>query len=116
MLTLLLFMWLSGEAPPAHASPPSDLTESALRGEIIARRSCASCHAVSLDDVSLNPKAPPLRDVPDRYPVENLEESLARGIYVAHGSPMPPFRMPADEIADLTAYLRKLHDERKPRP
>ncbi|MBX7248621.1 MAG: cytochrome c [Caulobacteraceae bacterium] len=98
----------ANEGPSRLAGPPDDMTASAIRGEMSVRRRCASCHAVSTDDASPYPGAPPLRVVAGRYPVQNLEEALAEGIYVGHRGPMPPFALEADEIADITAYLRTL--------
>ena len=91
---------------PASRVPP-DLTVSVLHGEASVRRRCAACHAVGVDGASPLPSAPPFREVAGRYPVENLEEALAEGIYVGHG-PMPPFALEADEVADIIAYLRTL--------
>ena len=111
---MLLFFLLglllpdSTEAPAREVGPPADMTTSVIRGEMVVRRRCASCHAVSTDDRSPYPGAPPLREIVSRYPVENLEEALAEGIYVGHRGPMPPFRLEADEIADIVAYLRTL--------
>lgn len=115
MLPFLLLL-LFGTAQPGEpaAGPPEDMTVSAIRGEAFAKGRCASCHAVGLDDTSTISRAPPLREIASRYPVEYLEEALAEGIYVAHDGPMPAFRLEAAEIADLTAYLRKLNAEARP--
>lgn len=105
---------LLGAGGPANVTPvQDDLAVSAIRGEALARRRCSACHAVGPSDASSNPDAPPLRDLGDRYPVENLEEAFAEGIIVAHDGPMPPFVFEADEVRDLIAYLRKLQDERR---
>ena len=115
MWMFLLFALLGAEGGPTFAgtpAPPSDMVVSAMRGEDSVRRRCSACHAVGLDDQSPNPRSPPLRDIASRYPVENLEEALAEGIYVGHNSPMPPFALEADEIADITAYLKHLNAQR----
>lgn len=111
---LLLGLWMPGatDTPPHEAGPPADMTTSFIRGEMAVRRRCAACHAVSMEDASPYPGAPPLREIASRYPVENLEEALAEGIYVGHRGPMPPFTLEADEIADITAYLRTLQGPR----
>lgn len=112
MWMFLLFALFGAEGGRTHASslaPPPDMVVSAMRGEGSVRRRCSACHAVSLDDLSPNPRSPPLRDIASRYPVDNLEEALAEGIYVGHKSPMPPFALEADEIADITAYLKQLN-------
>ena len=51
--------------------------------------------------------APPFRSLHERYPVENLQESLAEGIVTGHPS-MPEFRLDPDQITDVIAYLKTL--------
>lgn len=111
MWIALLLAMIAGASevdPVASPGPPEDLTVSYIRGESSVRRRCAACHAVGAEDLSPYPDAPPLREVVTRYPVDNLEEALAEGIYVNHQGPMPPFALEADEIADIVAYLRTL--------
>lgn len=115
MWMILLWALLGAEGGPSYVEPanlPADMVVSAMRGEDSVRRRCSACHAVGADDQSPNPRSPPLRDIAQRYPVDNLEEALAEGIYVGHNSPMPPFALEADEVADITAYLRQLNAER----
>lgn len=109
---VLLSLLLGDSDQPGPPTPPAeDMTVSAIRGEALAVRRCAACHATGVSGASPNAKAPPLREVGKRYPVENLEEAFAEGILVAHDGPMPPFAFEPDEIQDLIAYLRKLQDE-----
>ena len=77
------------------------------RGKTLALNNCARCH--SIDRVSPSPLkiAPPFRTLHDRYPVENLAESLAEGIETGHQN-MPVYRLDADQIHDLLAYLKTL--------
>jgi mono/diheme cytochrome c family protein len=77
------------------------------RGKTLALNNCARCH--SIDRASRSPLkiAPPFRTLHDRYPVENLAESLAEGIETGHQN-MPVFRLDADQIHDLLAYLKTL--------
>lgn len=42
-----------------------------------------------------------------RYPVEELEESLAEGIMTGHPS-MPQFQFEADQINDFIKFLKSL--------
>lgn len=80
---------------------------SADRGREIAARECARCHAVTRVGESPHKKAPPLRDLPTKYPVEHLAESLAEGIVVGHHD-MPEFLFEPDDIEALLAYISGL--------
>ncbi len=77
------------------------------RGRRFAQTNCARCHAIGPVGESPLPRAPPLRTLHLRYPVEDLVESLAEGIRTAHPA-MPEFQLDAAQIADLIAYLKSL--------
>ena len=82
--------------------------ESAVeRGRAIAEQSCSRCHAVGRDDASRLPQAPPLRELPSRYPVEDLAEAFAEGIVTAHPA-MPEFTFEPPQIEALLAYIDSL--------
>jgi len=99
ILGLLLLVVLSGVV---FSQQPS-----LERGRAIAERECASCHAVGRDGASLHLKAPPFRELPKRYPVEHLAESLVEGIVVGHGD-MPEFLFEPDDVEALLAYIASL--------
>ena len=82
-------------------------TSPALRGEAIAKRLCARCHATGLTDDSPVGRAPAFRDLSKRYPLEHLAEALAEGIVAGH-SGMPQFSFEPREIEALLSYLRSL--------
>jgi mono/diheme cytochrome c family protein len=42
-----------------------------------------------------------------KYPVEDLQESLAEGIMTGHPT-MPEFRLEPDQINDVISYLKTL--------
>ena len=42
-----------------------------------------------------------------RYPIESLQRPLSEGISAGHPT-MPQFRLDADQIADVIAYLKTL--------
>jgi len=77
------------------------------RGRTFAQGKCARCHATGPVGGSPLPKAPPFRTLHERYPVEDLVESLAEGIRTAHPA-MPQFELDQDQIRDLIAYLKSL--------
>lgn len=90
------------------------LTNSALaispaeqRGKNFVVNNCSRCHAV--DKVSPSPLkiAPPFRDLHKKYPIEQLQESLAEGIVTGHPT-MPQFRLEPDQINDVISYLKSL--------
>jgi mono/diheme cytochrome c family protein len=77
------------------------------RGRAIAQKQCARCHAIGRTGKSPMEPAPPFREIPKRYPVENLAEALAEGIMVGHPA-MPEFRFDPPEIDALLSYLQSL--------
>lgn len=77
------------------------------RGRVMAERECAGCHAVDRTGQSPHAKAPPFRELPKRYPVEHLAESLVEGIVVGHGD-MPEFLFEPDDVEALLAYIASL--------
>jgi cytochrome c len=77
------------------------------RGRTFAQANCAMCHAVGRTGDSPLKIAPPFRTLHERYPVENLAESLAEGIVTGHPT-MPQFQLDSDQIGDLIAYLKAL--------
>jgi cytochrome c len=80
---------------------------SSQRGQAFAQANCARCHAVGPSGESPLPKAPPFRTLHERYPVEDLAESLAEGIRTAHPA-MPEFELGEQQIHDLISYLKSL--------
>jgi cytochrome c len=88
---------------------------SAQRGQRIAQRNCAVCHAIARTGESANLQAPAFRTLAQRYPLDDLEEALAEGIMVGHEAPdMPLFEFQPNQIADLMAYLRSVQVKAKP--
>jgi cytochrome c len=79
----------------------------AAKGLAILQEHCARCHALGMTGNSPHPQAPPFRDVVKRYPVEDLEESLAEGIVSGHPD-MPEFTFEPKEINSILAYLNSL--------
>lgn len=80
---------------------------SVTQGRRIAEANCSKCHAVGKFGDSPLPIAPPFRTLHLKYPVEDLEESLAEGITTGHPT-MPEFRFEGDQVRDFIAYLKSL--------
>ena len=77
------------------------------RGHAFAQANCARCHAIGPAGDSPLPKAPPFRELHQRYPVENLAEAFAEGIRTAHRA-MPEFELDQQQIGNLIAFLKSL--------
>src|SRR5262249_6859482 len=85
----------------------AQLSPAAQRGLTFVRANCAQCHSVDRPGASPLSIAPPFRTLHQRYPVENLAESLAEGIRTGHPT-MPEFRLDPGQVADVIAYLKTL--------
>lgn len=83
------------------------ITPAEQRGKNFVVTNCSRCHAI--DKVSPSPLtiAPPFRDLHKKYPIEQLQESLAEGIVTGHPT-MPQFRLEPDQINDVLSYLKSL--------
>jgi mono/diheme cytochrome c family protein len=82
------------------------------RGEAIAQKLCARCHAIKREGESPMGLAPPFRELPKRYPVDHLAEALAEGIVTGHPA-MPEFTFTPREIEALLSYISTLAPQRK---
>jgi cytochrome c len=93
---------LYGGGPALAQQPPA-----AQRGLTFVRVHCAQCH--SIDQVSESPLtiAPAFRTLHLKYPIESLQRPLSEGIIAGHPT-MPQFRLDADQVADVIAYLKTL--------
>ena len=92
---------LAGSSASAQQSP------AVQRGLTFVRVHCAQCHAI--DRISASPLAiaPPFRDLHLKYPIENLRRPLSEGIIANHPT-MPQFRLEADQVNDVIAFLKSL--------
>jgi mono/diheme cytochrome c family protein len=79
------------------------------QGHRFVRLHCAMCHSVEKFGESPLPIAPPFRQLHERYPIEDLAESLAEGIFIDHPI-MPQFTLDPDQVSDVIAYLKTLED------
>lgn len=100
LLTTLIFV-------PQLARCEETLSPAAQRGLVFVHAHCARCHSVTRIGESPLRIAPPFRTLHERYPVENLEESLGEGIITGHPS-MPEFQLDPGQVTDVIAYLKSL--------
>ena len=84
-----------------------------MSGGQLAEQKCAGCHAIGETGASPNPRAPALRDLYRRYPVDGLREAFAQGMEVGHRD-MPRFVLTPGEIDKLVDYLRSLNPCQRP--
>lgn len=97
--TLLVFA--TAGAATAEESSPSQ------KGQEIAAKLCARCHAIARDDESAFAEAPPFRTFAAKWPLESLEEAFAEGIVVGHPA-MPEFQFGPEDIQNLLSYIGSL--------
>lgn len=93
-----------GVAPARAEDVQAEMIE---QGRALVAANCARCHAIGMTDKSPHEKAPPFRDVVERYPSENLAEALAEGIVSGHPD-MPIFVFQPRQIEAFLAYLDSL--------
>jgi cytochrome c len=105
-VALLVGQALTAETVIGQSSPSE-------RGQAIAEKQCARCHAVGLTGASPMGLAPPFRDLSQRYPIETLAEALAEGIVTGHPA-MPHFTFHPREIDALLTYIDGLARLREP--
>lgn len=94
---------------------PGDKTDkvegSVARGHALAAEYCSRCHSIERGQQSPVKEAPPFSSFAQRWPLENLEESLAEGIMVGHEKyQMPVFQFTPEQIQDFIAYLKTIQE------
>ncbi len=78
-------------------------------GRQFAESNCARCHAIGPTGASPFATAPPFRTFANRWPLENLEEALAEGIFTGHPA-MPEFQLTPQEIGSFIGYLETIQE------
>jgi cytochrome c len=96
-------------AMPAGAAE-KDLTN---KGEALVKENCSRCHAIGKEGDSPHPQAPPFRTLSNRYPIEDLAESLAEGIVSGHPD-MPIFVFSPADVEAIIDYLKSIQDQPSP--
>ena len=92
----------------AVLAAPALAGEGELRaGRMLLEDHCGSCHAISAIAPSPLEEAPAFREVVTRYPVADLEESLAEGIVTGHPN-MPQVAFDPGALDAVMAYLEAL--------
>jgi mono/diheme cytochrome c family protein len=82
---------------------PADVTDAAA-GKALLEAHCVKCHSIAATGESPLPKAPPLRQVYLKYPIEQLEEGFAEGMGSRHRD-MPQIQFSPDQVEAILTYL-----------
>jgi mono/diheme cytochrome c family protein len=96
-------------APVATRFAAAD-ADTLKQGQNLLTEKCGRCHGIGRSDASRDPKAPPLRTLSKRYPVEALEEALGEGVISGHPD-MPEFEFDSDDVGAIIAYLKSIQDK-----
>ena len=108
-MAVLVAAGLLAATTQACAQPSGTTAQAAAiaHGHDLVRKNCSACHAIGETGDSPLPLAPPFRTLSRKYPVEDLQESLAEGIVSGHPA-MPQFRFTPADVNDLIAYLKSI--------
>ena len=82
----------------------ADRTGGEMEGKAILENRCARCHSIGASGESPLHKAPPLREIYLRYPIEQLSQGLAEGMGSRHQG-MPQIQFSSEEVTAILYYL-----------
>lgn len=91
---------------PQNAGAESEML--IAKGEELAQKNCAWCHAIGKTGASPNPRAPAWRDLHKKHPIQALRDPLTRGIARPHDE-MPQFKLSDNEVDTIVAYINSLN-------
>lgn len=102
-----LLLALTAAALCACAATP-DPDGRLANGRRIAERDCGGCHATGpRPHRGASPDAPAFARLGSRFDMESVTRALSQGMLTGHPR-MPLIKLDADELADLTAYLKSI--------
>ena len=112
LLPKTLCLLAAGMAMLAFPVQPAVAADKTLvdKGEVLVRKNCARCHAVGREGDSPHKDAPPFRTLSAKYPVSDLAESLAEGIFSGHPD-MPIFVFPPHDVEAIIDYLESVQEQ-----
>ena len=76
----------------------------AAAGKAIREKNCAKCHSIEATGDSPLAKAPPVREVYLKYPIEQLEEGFAEGMGSRHRD-MAQIQFSTEQVVAILSYL-----------
>lgn len=106
LVSFLLFSLVVANASAAD----KDLT---AKGKSLVTDNCSRCHAIGKEGDSPHAEAPAFRTLSNKYPVENLAESLAEGIVSGHPD-MPIFVFSPQDVEAIIDYLQSVQPSPQP--
>lgn len=110
LLLLAAILPVSIAACTSMAAPSPEARAAIQRGQALAERHCAQCHAIGRTGDSPVPSAPRWREMVMVGDIDDIAESFAEGSFIHSQGPvqMPEFIFAPAEIEDLLAYMRAL--------
>ncbi|MDX1401751.1 MAG: c-type cytochrome [Kiloniellales bacterium] len=78
-----------------------------LYGASLLQNYCARCHSIGATGNSPLEKAPPLREVYQTYPIQQLESGFAEGMGSRHQD-MPQIQFSTEEVDAILDYLGEI--------
>ena len=91
-------------AASAAGALAADDDTSASVGKALLDAHCAKCHSIAATGESPLAKAPQLRQVYLKYPIEQLEEGFAEGMGSRHRD-MPQIQFSPDQVEAILTYF-----------
>ena len=91
-------------AASAGGALAADDGTSASAGKALLEAHCSKCHSITAAGDSPLAKAPPLRQLYLKYPIEQLEEGFAEGMGSRHRD-MPQIQFSEDQVEAILTYL-----------
>ena len=79
-------------------------TGSDIDGRAILEKNCSGCHSIEATGASPLKRAPPLREIYLRYPIDQLEYGFAEGMGSKHRE-MPQLQFSTEEVSAILSYL-----------
>ena len=101
---------MPGPAAYAQAEGPEFVTA----GRSVAIRNCGECHAIDPGLDSPFAPAPPFPQLYKHFPIDRIDEALAKDLLADHPN-MKPFELGPDERAEIAAYLHSFRPSAKPK-
>ena len=80
------------------------MSTSASEGKILLEQNCSRCHSIDATGMSPLAKAPPLRQVYLKFPIQELESGFAEGMGSRHKD-MPQIQFSAEQVSAILDYL-----------